>query len=144
MQPKKIAKIISENIDENHDDPALEPGHFAAAVNAVIIAAPHGQQQEAIMKLIEIGKADKGRLIDILEKIEHRTGTSDMKYIQDFYRSKASNINLLTQLAQTAYDNDDAVSKVLDAIDMTTDYNDVDVDPEDEDLYNSEGDGYSH
>lgn len=140
--PKKLSKLMSESIDEFHDDPAMEPKHFAAAVNAVIAAAPHGQQQEVIKKLIEIGKQDKGRLIDMLEKLETNPDNQQLKFVQDFYRSKASNITLIAKLAQTAYDNEEAVEKVLDAIDLSTQYRNVE--DEDEDLYNSEGDGYSH
>lgn len=149
MNPKKIAKLISENIDEVKDaggggeGPAMDPVHFAKAVNAVIAASPHGQQAEAIQKLIKIGQQDKGKLIDVLEKIETNVEKKDMAYIQDFYRTKPSHIRLLTMLAETAYDNEEAIDKVLDAIDLGTDFSDEE-EGDDEDLYNSEGDGYSH
>jgi len=143
MNPERLARLISENVNEHHDEPAMEPGHFALAVNAVIAASPHGQQGEALKKLIIIANEDRGKLIDLLEKIEHRTGVDDLRYVQDFYRSQASNIMLLAKLAQAAYDNDEAVMKVLDAIKLgqVAEIEDAD---EDEDMYNSEGDGYSH
>lgn len=146
---KILSKLISESIDEHHDDPAMEPEHFAAAVNAIIAATEHGKQAEAIKKLIEIG-TNKGRLIDLLEKVERNVDAEGYKYVQDFYRSKASNIMLLQKLAQTAYDNEEAVAKVLDTIELgyNSDEDSADEDlydeDEDEDLYNSEGDGYSH
>lgn len=144
MNPKRLARLISENVDEHHDDPAMEPGHFALAVNAVIAASPHGQQGEALKRLINLANEDRGKLIDLLEKIEHRTGVDDLRYVQDFYKSQASNIMLLAKLAQAAYDNEEAVMKVLDAIKLgEAGERDPEVD-EDEDMYNSEGDGYSH
>jgi hypothetical protein len=132
-----IANYITEDVNTPGDG-TLDPGQFISAVNGIIAAAPHGQQGAALQRVIEIGMQDRFRLISMLEQIEP---VHDSAYIQDFFKTKASNIMLVSRLAGLLY-TDDVVLQILDKIDLATEYSDPN--DEEDDLYNSEGDGYSH
>ena len=86
-----------------------------------------------------MGRQDPNKLIGLLNQFEP---SHDLKYLADFFKTRGSNIMLISDLAKILYD-DAVVMQILDKIDLTTEHRDTESEDE-EDIYNSEGDGYSH
>ncbi len=137
LNPNYISKLITEDPDTPGE--MLTPGQFIIAVNGIVASAPHGRQHEAIANITEIGRQDSNRLIEMLSQFEP---SHDLKYLADFFKTRGSNIMLVSDLAKILYD-DTVVMQILDKIDLTTTHGDIESEDE-EDIYNSEGDGYSH
>ena len=135
--PNYISKLITE--DPNTPGELLTPSQFIIAVNGIVASAPHGRQHEAIANIAEIGKQDSNRLIELLNQFEP---SHNLNYLADFFKTRGSNIMLIADLAKTLYD-DAVVVQILDKIDLATKHTDTES-GEEEDIYNSEGDGYSH
>lgn len=116
----------------------MTPEQFVSALDGLIAAAPHGQQGEALQKVIALAEQNPKKAAAMLGKLQP-TGTC--KYLEDFIKTKASNIMLISKLA-TLFFGEEQAAAVLDMINLNAEH-----DPENEeenDLYNSEGDGYSH
>jgi len=134
--PNYISKLITE--DPNTPGEMLTPNQFIVAVNGIVASAPHGRQHEAIANITEMGRQDPNKLIGLLNQFEP---SHDLKYLADFFKTRGSNIMLVSNLANILYD-DTVVMQILDKIDINTTHEDTEGD--EEDIYNSEGDGYSH
>lgn len=142
IDPKKIADLITEDPNVPAGDAggeSLDPNRFIEGVNGIIASAPHGRQQEVLKRAIEMGENNPEQLITLLSSAEP---THNTKYLQDFYRSKGSNIMWVAKLAQIFYD-EETVMHILDDIRLDSEFTEKEDEEEDE-LYNSEGDGYSH
>jgi hypothetical protein len=139
FDPKQIAKLINEDVNDASipDAPQIDPEHFIGAVNGLIASAPHGRQQEVINK---IAAKEPNEMVRVLSTINPAPTNH---FVQDFYKSRGSNIMLVAKLAEKIFGSEIA-HQVLDQIDLMTNFEDGEVDEDEDDLYNSEGDGYSH
>lgn len=145
VDPQEIANLLDEYGDVINEAraprqrPTMTPEAFVSALNGVIAGSPHGQQEAVLKKLSTLAKTNPAKLVEMLMSVEPVPGTN---YLQDFFRSRGSNIMIIVAIASALFD-ELVVHQILDAISPVA--VEEEDDEEDEDLeYNSEGDGYSH
>ena len=136
MDIERIARLITENIDEINEEPSFDiaPAEFAARVNSMVGAAKSEQQMAVLEKLCQLAETDKPRLMQILSS---RSDTSTADNATPFYQGNTKGLIQLAKLADLVYNSDQAIDEVLDTIDILADKRGGD----DEDL--SEDDGYN-
>lgn len=146
IDPQRIADLVTEDPNlpaiggvSGVPAPRLDPEQFVNGINGIINSAPHGRQTEALARVMQIGQSDPTKLVELLQKVEPAYAN---RYVQDFYKSKASNIMVVAKIAGLIYD-DDTVMQILDSIEPQSEVA-GEPDEEEDELYNSEGDGYSH
>ncbi len=152
VDPRQIADLLDNEGDiinemgsqpgilpDPNTPPRMDPAQFISAMNSVIASAPHGQQDAVLKKLAMMAKADPSQLVAMLSQLEPMPGTN---YLQDFFRSRGSNIMTIANIAGALFD-ENTVIEILDNMSPAVDVEDEE-DAEEELEYNSEGDGYSH
>lgn len=136
MDIERIARMISENIDEIHDDGSdvpMAPVEFANAVNSLLLSLSPEARAKTLQQLYTLGERDKNKLLELLS--QQSDSDSSSSKIHSFYQEKTSNIVLLVKLVDLIFNSDDAINDVLDTLDLISGGGE----DEDDDLSSSDG-----